>query len=221
MMPRVKIFVLLITGLVSLPALSAPFQPYRKPINKPVAINIGIGTSHGGDSIAGITEVPVGCSSCNYYTEDNVNLGGEQSYFIGAILNLAATSEVWVSYGQMYDEAKPGASNSGNINDPNFNVRLDHDRLEAMYFYKLDRVRFGVGAVFDSDIKFKVRTSDVNLLFKFDNSRGLGFGFGLDMPFSDSGTALHFDVRYIRMNYTIQGEELNANSIGYFLCFSF
>jgi len=218
MLSRIKISILLAASLLSSAAFSDPFRPRKNQQSPPISINIGLGVSHGGEVVGGIILTPVGGG--NYYTEDYVTLGGEQSYFLGCILSLGSSAELWLSYGQMYDESKPGQSHV-QVADPNFDVRLDHDRIEAMYFIKSNNVRFGAGAIMDNSIRLKYKDSFSNDTFKFDNAKGWGLGIGLDMPLNEEGTALHFDARYIRMTYTIETFELNANSIGYFLTLSF
>jgi len=218
MKSQYKIILVLLTVALSLPAIAEPFKPYRKQETPPFSINLGLGVSHGGEDVGGIIIVPL--SGGNYYKEDLVNLGGEQSYFLGGIIALTENSEIWLSYAQMYDEAKYGKT-TVILGDPNFSRKLSHDRYEAMYFWKTNRVRIGAGMIFDRNIKLHETFTGINETYKFDNTKGFGLGAGLDMPIDNNGNVVHFDLRYIKMKYYFETQEFNANSIGYFLSFSF
>jgi len=217
-----KFFLFLLTSAVATPAMSAPFTTYNPNQDegpKPVSIIIGLGTSHGGEpSDGGIITYPV--SGGNFYTEDRVSLGGGISYFLGTVLALGDSNEIWMTYGQMTDEVKPGGSRV-QVADPNYLESLKHDRIELMLFQKFGGFRTGLGAIMDRNIEFHHRDSSLDYRVKFDNVSGWGLGMGFDIPFNNDQAAVRLDARYIRMNYEISGFKFNANSIGYFLAVSF
>lgn len=208
-----------------------PNMPQRKPEPRAAFVNIAIGSTHGGTTIGGTTTRPV--NGGNYYRNDDVTLGGEQYYALGAIVPLGRSMELWASYAQMSDDASLGGGGYVTVTDPNFKVLLKHDRIEALLFFKVNRLRFGGGVVHDRDIHFSYRYTTSSATVNHINSdtykaNGVAVGVGLDMPFEEDGTALHFDFRYVRMKYKlyepnvgIPEDNYDANSIGYYLSLSF
>ena len=213
-----KFFIFLMTSALAAPTMAETFRPYRDTKAPPLSFNIGLGISHGGEELNGITIQPVGVST--YYSEDKVNLGGEQSYFIGGILSVSMNSELWFSYGKMEDDVNT-KGNYVSVSDPNLDLNLKHDRYEFMYFWKNNNFRLGGGFIMDKNIVYTETYTGGKDTYDFDDAKGWGLGAGLDMPFNENGAALHFDFRYIKMNYHINDIELNANSIGYFVSASF
>lgn len=220
---QLTVCTLLVFNFSSLNA--APFTPTRNYEQPFFSFLLGLGAMRGGERVGGVTVTSTGNANLTYV--DDVTLGGEQYYYGGVILSLGRNAEVWLSYGQMKADSSSYSLEEQLLPHPGYEYdhELTHDRVEMMFFAKSEYYRFGAGVVKDSDIKLRYRDI-VNYVpdnqdYTFDDSNGWSVGVGLDMKNKTKSAALHLDYRYIRMKYKFFGQELNANSMGFYLSGSF